>query len=58
MQHCFFANIDWLKLSQKCYKAPFVPTDVLKAKFAKENNRLPTEEDDEYVYDTRFFSPK
>lgn len=30
----------------------------MRMKFFKEFNRLPTESDEAYAYDTRFFSPK
>ena len=53
-----FANIDWARLCQKSYKAPFKPRDVMQMKFFKEHNRWATQADTEYVYDTRFFSPK
>lgn len=57
-QHSWFAGIDWLQLCQKTYQAPFIPSDFLRMKFFKEFNRLPTESDEAYAFDTRFFSPK
>ena len=57
-QHSWFANINWDQLCHKKYKAPFIPRDVMKMKFYKENNRLPEPDEESYVYDTRFFSPK
>ena len=55
--HPWFAGINWNQLSRKEYKAPFVPKEVMKAKFFKEHNAWP-QNDQEYIFDTRFFSPK
>ena len=57
-QHSWFAGIDWAKLCKKQYKAPLIPGDVMQIKFYKEHNRFPTEADEGYILDTRFFSPK
>lgn len=56
-QHPWFSSIDWGKFCQKIYKAPFVPRDIFRSKYIKENNRQPDSELD-YIYDTRFFAPK
>lgn len=57
-QHSFFASVNWQQLCEKKYEPKLVPSKVMQIKFFKEHNRWPTEEDDEYVFDTRFFSPK
>ena len=57
-QHSWFANIDWDQLCHKKYKAPFIPRDVMQMHFFKEHNRWPDPEEDSFIYDTRFFSPK
>jgi hypothetical protein len=57
-EHSWFAMIDWQALCKKTYTPPFIPRDVMIAKFLKEHNRLPLGDEDSYVYDTRFFSPK
>lgn len=45
-------------MSQKNYQAPFIPRDIMRIKFYKEHSRFPTEEDEAYVFDTRWFSSK
>ena len=56
-KHPWFAGINWSDLSNKTYKAPFVPRDVMRAKYFKTHNKWPQHEED-YIFDTRFFSPK
>ena len=55
--HPWFSTIDWNKICTKQYKAPFIPQEVLRLKYFKENNSWPESELD-YIYDTRFFSVK
>jgi serine/threonine protein kinase len=55
--HPWFSTIDWNKICDKQYKAPFIPREVLRLKYFKENNIWPEKEVD-YIYDTRFFSIK
>ena len=54
--HPWFSTINWVKISQKVYKAPFIPRDILRHRYIKENNRQPDSELD-YIYDVRFFTP-
>ena len=56
-KHPWFSGINWSELSNKTYKAPFVPRDVMRAKYFKTHNKWPQREED-YIFDTRFFSPK
>jgi serine/threonine protein kinase len=56
-QHPWFSAIDWSKICQKKYTAPFIPRNILRLKYIKENSRQP-ESELSYIYDTRYFSPK
>ena len=57
MQHPWFSTIDWVRICEKAYTAPFIPRDVLRLRYIKENKRQP-ESPLDYIYDTRYFSPK
>lgn len=55
-QHPWFSTIDWGKICQRVYKAPFIPRDMLRLHYIRAKNKQPVSELD-YIYDTRYFAP-